>query len=355
MRKLFRFFALWAALFSGGCEAPSSGPGGEEITVVFIPKITGNAFFEAANRGSQEYAAGHGFKVDYRGSPEAAAAHQAALVEEAVAGRARAISISALDAQALDKPLKAALAAGVKVVTWDSDVAPDARQLMVSQGTPDQLGRMLVEMGAKSLAARGKNPTGERVKYVWHYSQARVTDQNSWHRAGERYIKETYPNWENVAPGNYYSEQNPELAVSVGEAIFAEHPEVDLIICNDSTALPGQAQAARNRGLTARDVTITGFASPNAMRAYCRDGVVERWGLWDCGIQGALSCYLAYYLASNNSFTVGDRVDVPDLGLMEIMPNSVLNPEAPASNESGVVLLPDRLEFTLANVDDYDY
>jgi AI-2 transport system substrate-binding protein len=323
--------------------------------VAFIPKLTGNAFYEAANRGAQAFAAEHGFKVDYLGSREAAAARQAVLVEEAMAGGAPAIAISALDPKALDQPLKAALAAGVKVVTWDSDVADDARQLMVSQGTPEQLGRMLVEMGAKSLASRGKNPTSEQVKYAWHYSQAQATDENSWHLAGERYIQETYPNWENVAPDNYYSLHNADLAVAVGEALLEEHPDVDLIICNDSTSLPGQAQAAQNQGLTAQDVTITGFASPNAMRAYCRDGVVERWGLWDCGVQGALSCYLAYYLASGHEIRVGDRVDVPNLGLVEIMPNSVLDPAAPFSAKSGVVMLPDRLEFTLDNVDDYDY
>jgi AI-2 transport system substrate-binding protein len=226
---------------------------------------------------------------------------------------------------------------------------------MVSQGTPKQLGEMLVEMGAKSLASRGKRPASDTVKYVWHYSQAQVTDQNSWHQAGERYIRETYPSWVNVAPDNFYSGQNQELAVTVGESIFKQHPDVDLIICNDSTALPGQAQAARNLGLTARDVTITGFAPPNVMREFCREGVLERWGLWDCGVQGALSCYLAYYLASGHNFKVGDRVDVPDIGLVEIMPNSVLDPGAPFSEKSGVVLLPNRLEFTISNVDDYDY
>jgi AI-2 transport system substrate-binding protein len=276
-------------------------------------------------------------------------------VNEAADQKVQAISISALDARVLDAPLKAALAAGIKVVTWDSDVAGDARQLMVSQGTPQQLGRMLVEMGAKSLAEHGKNPAGDHIKYAWHYSQAQVTDQNSWHRAGEQYIQETYPNWENVAPDNYYSEQNPDKALAVGKAILTEHPDIDLIICNDSTALPGQAKAARQLGLTARDVTITGFAPPNALREYCKAGVLTRWGLWDCRVQGALSCYLAYHLASGNEVRVGDRVDVPDIGLVEIMPNSVLDPEAISSEKSGVVLLPSRLEFTIDNVDDYDY
>ncbi|MDR3038587.1 MAG: substrate-binding domain-containing protein, partial [Candidatus Adiutrix sp.] len=206
-----------------------------------------------------------------------------------------------------------------------------------------------------SLAGRGKNPAGDPIKYVWHYSQSSVTDQNSWHLAGEKYIRETYPKWENVAPDNYYSDQDAAKAVAVGRAILAEHPDVDLIICNDSTALPGQAQAAQDLGLAAKDLTITGFASPNAMRAYCKAGVLERWGLWDCQVQGALSCYLTYYLASGHRLKVGDRVDVPEIGLIEVMPNTVLDPQAWASDSSGVVLLPNRTEFTLANVDDYDF
>jgi AI-2 transport system substrate-binding protein len=173
--------------------------------------------------------------------------------------------------------------------------------------------------------------------------------------AGEKYIQETYPNWENVAPDNYYSQQEPEKALAVGRSIISEHPDIDLIICNDSTALPGQTQAVMDLGLSARDVTITGFASPNAMRSYCKAGVIERWGLWDCQIQGALGCYMAYYLASGNSLKVGDMVDVPEIGIIEVMPNMVLNPNAFSSDASGVVLLPNRTEFTVDNVDNYDF
>ncbi|MDR3038120.1 MAG: substrate-binding domain-containing protein, partial [Candidatus Adiutrix sp.] len=152
----FLTLALALALAAGGCDsgAPDSGIQAardpKDITVVFVPKITGNAFFEAANNGAQAYAARHGFKVEYRGSPEAAAANQIAIVKEAIARKADGLSISALDAAALDQVLKEALAAGLKVTTWDSDVSGEARRIMVSQGTPDQLGRMLVEMGAKS-------------------------------------------------------------------------------------------------------------------------------------------------------------------------------------------------------------
>jgi AI-2 transport system substrate-binding protein len=322
--------------------------------VVFVPKVTENAFFESANAGAQAYAQKRGFKVRYEGSPDADIALQEAIINRASEEKADALCVSSLDATALDGVMKKAMAAGIKVTTWDSDVSGDARQIMVSQGTADQLGRMLVEMGARSLNNRGRNPS-DRITYLWHYSQANVADQNSWQAAGEKYILETYPTWINAAPENYYSEQDPQKAVALGELILNTYPDIDLIICNDSTSLPGQAQAALNLGRSAEDVSITGFASPNAMRDYCKAGIVERWGLWDCGIQGALGCYLAYYLASGRELRVGDRVDVPEIGIVEVMSNTVLDPLAYTAPNSGVVLLPDRIEFTVHNVDNYNF
>jgi AI-2 transport system substrate-binding protein len=327
---------------------------GGDIAVVFVPKLTGNLFFESANNGAQAYASKIGFTVRYEGSPEAVIEDQIAVINNAIEEKADAICVSALDAFALDGVLKEAMAAGIAVVTWDSDVSGDARRLMVSQGTPEQLGKMLVEMGAKSLNSRGRDP-GSSITYLWHYSQVAVADQNSWQAAGEKYIRVTYPSWINLAPENYYSGQDPEKALAVGETILKTYPGIDLIICNDSTSLPGQAQAARNLGLTAKDLTITGFASPNAMREYCKAGILERWGLWDCQIQGALGCYFAWYLATGRDLRVGDRVNVPDIGIIEVMPNTVLDPHAYTAADSGVLLLPDRLEFTIDNVDNYDF
>ena len=326
-----------------------------DITIVFVPKLTGNAFFEAANEGAQEYAAKHGFKVKYSGSPNALVDDQISIIKEAIAQKVDALCISSLDATALDDIMKAAIAAGIKVTTWDSDVSGNARTVMVAQGTPAQLGQMLVEMGAKTLTERGKDPTNDVIKYVWHYSRISVTDQRSWQIAGERYINETYPNWKNVAPSNYYSEQDAKKAISIGESILTDHSDIDLIICNDSTALPGQAQAAKNLGLSAKDVTITGFASPNAMREYCKEGIVQRWGLWDCQVQGAMGCYLSYYLASGNQIRVGDSINIPEIGIVEVMPNTVLDPSAYTAENSGVVLLPNRTEFTIDNVDNYHF
>jgi AI-2 transport system substrate-binding protein len=326
-----------------------------DITVVFVPKLTGNAFFESANDGAQAYARKIGFTVKYDGSPEASVANQVTVINNAVQQGMDAICVSSVDATGLDDVMRHAMAAGLAVTTWDSDVSGDCRTVMVSQGTPDILGKMLVEMGVKSLKSRGKDPAKDAVKYAWHYSQATVADQNSWQVAGEAYIRQNYPGWINLQPSNYYSEQDAEKAISVGESILTAHKDIDLIICNDSTALPGQAQAAQNLGLDKSKVTITGFAAPNSMKDYCRAGVLERWGLWDCQVQGALGCYLAYYLARGNSIKVGDRINVPDIGVVEVLPNTVLDPNAYTADDSGVVLLPERTEFTLENMDRYNF
>jgi AI-2 transport system substrate-binding protein len=363
LKKTAALSALLLALLlplscGGGEEAPKGAEkAGEakELTVVFIPKLTGNAFFESASQGAQEYGARHGFKVDYRGSPQATVAAQLAVVERAIDDGVPAISISSLDKTALDEPLKRALAKGIVVTTWDSDVSGDARRIMVSQGTPSQLGRMLVEMGAKGLTKRGKNPTSSPIRYAWHYSQASVADQNSWHEAGEEYIRTSFPNWENVNPDNFYSEQDPDKALAVGREILELHPDIDLIICNDSTALPGQAEALKQMGKTSQDVTVTGFASPNSMKEYCREGIIDRWGLWDCQIQGAMACFISYYLASGNQLNVGQMVNIPEIGMLEVMPNTVLDPAMATAPNSGVVLLPQRTEFSLENMDDYDF
>lgn len=339
-------------------EAPAAEASGNDIagkTVVFIPKLTGNAFFEAANDGAQKYAAEWGITVDYQGSATAGVADQVQVINNAVASGADAICISTVDAAGVRDALLAAQDAGLTVCTWDSDSQSDARSLMVSQGTPEVLGQMLVDMSVDALSKRGVDPAKDEVKYVWHYSQATVTDQNSWQVAGEKIIQEKYPNWVKVAD-NYYSEQDAEKAVSTGAAILDAYADIDLIICNDSTALPGQLKAAQNKGLGKDDITITGFASPQSIKEYCDADVLYEWGLWDCGVQGGMGCYLAAYLAAGNEVKVGDKLTIPGIGDCEILANDCLSEgDTTGDVNNGVVLLPERVVFDASNVNDYNF
>ena len=83
---------------SGGTSSTgSSGVTAEGVsgkTVTFIPKVTGNAFFEVANTGAQKYAKDWGITVDYQGSANAAVADQVQVINTAVASGTDAICIS---------------------------------------------------------------------------------------------------------------------------------------------------------------------------------------------------------------------------------------------------------------------
>lgn len=343
--------AASAAPADGGAGAAKSISG---KTVAFIPKVTGNSFFEAANAGAQKYAQQWGITVKYMGSATASVTDQLEVIQQAIDAGVDAIAISSVDAKALDEKLQEAQKEGIVVCTWDSDVSADSRSLMVSQGTPDILGKMLADMGADSLKARGVDPSGP-VKYIWHYSQANVADQNSWYVAGKAYIEKTYPNWVEVH-SPYFSEQDPQKAVTVGESILEAYKDLDLIVCNDSTALPGQCQAAQNKGLNKDKITITGFCTPSGMSNYLKADILERWGLWDCGIQGGLGCYFAAYLAAGNTVKAGDTVNVPGIGDCSVVANDALVQGAQtAASNNGVVLLPERVVFTKDNIDQYKF
>jgi len=182
--KKFAVILAIAMLFAGTTAFAATAP--EDITVVFIPKLTGNMFFESAAEGALEMAALVGFNCIYDGNPEAAVAHQVQIINSAVNRGADAISIASLTPDGLNVALQNAINRGVTVVTWDSDVDPEYRQIYVNQGTPVQLGPMLVEMAAEQMTEEQK----ANAKFAFFYSSPTVTDQNAWVDYAKIYIAE---------------------------------------------------------------------------------------------------------------------------------------------------------------------
>lgn len=334
-----------------GNEAPAEEPEGikdpEDVNVVFIPKLTGNMFFESGNMGAQDIAEEVGFNVKYDGSPEAAVANQVQIINSAVNQGVDAIVVSSLSPDGLNQALENARDAGIDIITWDSDVDPDHRSIFVNQGTAKDLGTMLVDMAADQMTDEQK----ENAKFAFFYSSPTVTDQNAWVEEAKAYIADKYPGWELVT--TQYGEQDAQKSLQVGQSILQTYPDIDAILCPDSTALPGMAQAAKNLGRDG-EVIITGFASPNSMRDFVKDGTVNAHGLWDVKIQGAISAYVGYWLGAGNELKVGDTLDVPGVGTVTVESNTTQGYDYEAE-DSGIIYLPERVVFTVDNIDDYDF
>jgi AI-2 transport system substrate-binding protein len=319
----------------------------------FIPKMIGENFFEVA--GSAAVAMGEqlGVEVIYDGPSAASVSEQVRYINTAINMGADAILISSNSPTGLNQALKRAQSRGILVLTWDSDVTPEYRDFYINQGTPDILGALLVEMVENQI---GTVPTGKTLKVAFHYSSPTVTDQNAWTNFAKKIIEEKHPNWEIVT--TQYSDMNFPKAVSTAEQILKTYPDIDAIICPDSTAFPGTAKAVENLDMSG-EVAVVGFTTPSVAKPYIETGTVLQGGLWDCGVQGAAAVYVAYEMIVNGKeFSVGDEFAMPGTnGMFTILPNSAQGYDAQYDEleNNGLVILPERLIFTRYNVNDYHF
>ena len=337
--------ALAGCSGSGGAEGDGGGEGGgaSGAQVAFIPKLTGVGFFEAGGAGAVAAGEELGLDVQYLGAPEASAAKQVELINTYVGQGFNAVIVSSTTPDGLCQALDNAREQGVVTLTWDSDVNPECRQFYISQGTPDQLGELLVDMALEDV------PADEPAKVAFHYSSPTVTDQNQWAEVAKSIIGED-TEWEIV--DTIFSENQTEQAVQQAEALINANPDLQAIIAPDANALPGTAQALENLGRT--DITLVGFSTPNAMKEYIENGTLKRFALWDAQAQGALSVHVAAMLLDGEELNVGDTFEVEGFGELEVQPNSVQGYDYEGDG-NGIIVMPERTVFTSENIDDFDF
>lgn len=329
---------LLAGVFSG-CKpsAPSAGgtadaasASGKQLTIAFMPKSKGNAYFVACRTGAEAAAKDLGVKLLYDGPTDPDPARQNEIVETWITRGVDVIAAACENREGISTALRKAQAKGIKVITYDADALPDARSFFVNQATPDGIGNTLMDECARL--------TGGSGEYAIITASLTAGNMIDWQKAIERRNAEKYPNLKRAALRP--CDDLKDKAFAEATAIMNAHPDVKLLMAICSPAVPGAAEAVKQAG-KAGAVKVIGLGLPNENRRYVKEGVTDSVILWKVQDLGYLTIEAAVALAKGELKPGATSFKSKRAGTVEI--------------QGDHLLLGTPFIFNQANIDQFDF
>ena len=280
-----------AASTTTSSKAPagsSAGAGGikKGLTVYFIPKDTNNPYEVIADQGGTDALTELGGKVVVSSGTADTAAAQIPSIQAAIQAHADAIVIAGNDPSALCPALGQAQAAGIKVVSFDSDVTCP-NHLFINQADTKNIGTSEVDLLAKEIGSKGD--------IAILSAAATATNQNAWIGYMKTQLKK-YPNMKLVS--TVYGNDDPATSLTVLQGLLTAYPKLRGIISPTTVGISTAAQYLSKHKDVAKKVTLTGLGLPSQMKPYVLDGTVAAFELWNPRDLGYLAGYAAANLAS---------------------------------------------------------
>ena len=252
-------------------------PTGKRLTIGMMPKSVGNAYFISCKQGATEAADALGDRLLWDGPTETSPAKQNEIVDAWVNASVDAIAVSVENRGGLSDALRRARVKGIKVVTWDADADPDARDWFVNQATPQGIGDQLADSAAAAMGGKGE--------FAIITATLTAANQNEWIKFVKARVADKYPDMKLVDLQPCDDQQ--AKAFSASAAILNAHPDVKLLMAVSSQAVPGAAEAVKQSGRT--DVHVVGLGLPNENKGYVHEGFTTAVILWKTADLGYLS------------------------------------------------------------------
>ncbi|WP_123194899.1 rhamnose ABC transporter substrate-binding protein [Pannonibacter phragmitetus] len=283
MKTLLAATAVAALAFSAPAHA-------ETKRIALVVKALGIGFFEAANKGAQEAAKELGdVEIIYTGPTGTTAEGQIEVINALIAQRVDAIAISANDQDALVPALKRAMDRGITVISWDSGVAPEGRQLHLNPSSNPLIGNMIIKLAADHL------PEGGDVAVL--SASATATNQNIWIEEMNK-VKDTYKGINVVA--TVYGDDLADKSYREAQGLMQTYPDLKAIIAPTSVGIVAAAQAVTDAGKVGQ-VNVTGLGLPSEMAGHIKSGASQSFAIWNPIDLGYAATMLSYNLATGKA------------------------------------------------------
>ncbi|NHF71555.1 rhamnose ABC transporter substrate-binding protein [Paracoccus xiamenensis] len=286
LKKALTTAALASALIAGSAYAQD----GEKMRIALVAKALGIGFFEAANKGAQEAAAELGdVEIIYTGPTDTTAEGQIEVINSLIAQRVDAIAISANDTNALVPTLKKAMDRGITVISWDSGVAPEGRQMQLNPSSAPLIGNTIIKLAADHL------PEGGDVAVL--SATTTSTNQNTWIAEMDK-VKGDYPNVNVV--GTVYGDDLADKSYREAQGLMQTYPDLKAIIAPTSVGIVAAAQAVTDAGKVGQ-VNVTGLGLPSEMAGHVKSGASKSFAIWNPIDLGYSATMIAYHLAKGDA------------------------------------------------------
>jgi len=319
-------FSLLLLLVMGGETKSASG---KQITVAMMPKSKGNAYFISCRKGAEAAAKQLRAKLLWDGPTDPDPARQNEIVEAWITRGVDVIAVAVENREGISTALRKAREKGIKVITWDSDAAPDARDFLINQATPEGIGFALMDEGAKALGGKGE--------FAIITASLTAANMNEWQKYIEQRRAEKYPDIKMVFLRP--CDDLKDKAFSEATAILNANPNVKLLMAICSPAVPGASEAVKQSGR--KDVKVVGLGLPNDNKRYVRDGITPSVILWNTENLGYLSVLAAVAVAKGELKAGATKFNGGRLGELEVKGDNVL--------------LGKPFVFTKENIEQFDF
>jgi rhamnose transport system substrate-binding protein len=240
-------------------------------TIGFIPKLDTDPYFAVAKQGAEQARKEIGGTLIQQAPSTPTADAQIEFINNLIAQKVDVIAISGNDANALAPALRRAASRGVRVVSYDSDVAKSARALFLNQARSVSLAQKMLESMGELIGYNGQ--------FAILSSTATATSQNAWIDDMKKTLRSD-PKFAGmklvqVAYGEEREQVNQQQALALAEAF----PQLKGIIIPAGIGLPAAARAGTG-GATQENQADRPGASHDDEEIYCCRGcsghLVER-------------------------------------------------------------------------------